>query len=441
MSARSSALMMLPLAAFIACHSDNKALLQPWTCPMHLQVTRDKPGDCPICGMKLVPARRDSPPVERKPLLYRNPMNPAITSPVPKKDEMGMDYVPVYAADTQPSGVPGMAAVTLDPAQRQLIGLKTVAVVRGTLAGELRTSARVAYDERRVQKVTARAPGFVENLAADFTGKLISKGDPLLSIYSPDLLSTQQEFLLAMKAHDSLVRAGLPDMVESARERLRLLGISDREIGVIAKNGKPIRALTLYAPISGFLKTKNVMVGARVEPNEALFEIMDLSRVWLLADVYEYELPRLRVGQAATFTLPYWPDRKWTDRISYIYPTVDEKTRTVRVRIEVANPHTDLKPEMFGDVVIATAPRTVLLIPDDAVINTGTRNVVFVALKEGKLQPREIAVGAHAGGQYEVRSGVLSGDRVAAGASFLLDSEAQLKAAVSAMAPTAEGAP
>lgn len=436
-----STLMLLPVAAFVlGCHHEDKSPRQQWNCPMHPQVMRDKTGDCPICGMKLVPIRQASPSAERKPLLYRNPMNPAITSPVPKKDEMGMDYVPVYA-DAQPSGVSGMATVAIDSTQRKLIGLKTVEVVRGALAGELRTSARVAYDDRRVQKVTARSPGFVEKLEADFTGKLINKGDPLLSIYSPDLLSTQQEFLLAIKAHDSLVRAGLPDMVESARERLRLLGISEGEIDVIAKQGKPIRALTLYAPITGFVKTKNVMIGARVEPNEALFEIMDLSRVWLLADVYEYELPRLRIGQAATFTLPYWPDRKWTDRVSYIYPTVDEKTRTVRVRIEVANPNTDLKPEMFGDVVIATSPRTVLLLPDDAVINTGTRKVVFVDLGEGKLQPREIAVGAHTGGQYEVRSGLLAGDRVAAGASFLLDSEAQLKAAVSAMAPADGGAP
>jgi membrane fusion protein, copper/silver efflux system len=427
---RYAALLLAPIVLVAACKSeDNKH--EQWTCPMHPQYVSDKPGNCPICGMRLVPKATAAPTSERRVLFYRNPMNPADTSPVPKKDSMGMDYIPVYADQAGTATAPG--AVQIDPERQRLIGLKTVEVTMAPLAGGIRTTGRIAVDERRIQKVTARFEGYIEKLYADFTGKFVNKGDPLVSVYSPDLLATEEEYLLAARSRDTLAQSGLPDAARAARDRLRLYGISDAEIDRLEKRGKAERALTLYAPISGFITSKTAVAGAKVAPDDPLFEIVDLSHVWVLADVYEYELPRLKLGQTATLTLSYWPDRKWQGKVSYILPTVDEKTRTVKVRIELANPKNELKPEMFGDVVIDTAPRRALVIPEDAVIVTGTRKVVFVALGEGKLEPRTIETGLHIEGVYEVKSGLKPGDKVAAGATFLLDSEAQLRTAVGSM--------
>jgi Cu(I)/Ag(I) efflux system membrane fusion protein len=304
----------------------------------------------------------------------------------------------------------------------------------------LRTTGRVSFDETRVVKVQPRFEGFIEKLYANFSGKYVKKDEPLATIYSPELLATQQELLLAKRAEGTLARSGLPDAADAARARLGLFGISDAEIARLEASGKPVRALPLAAPISGFVTAKNVVQGARVGPADGLFDIADLSVVWVIADVYEYELPRLHLGQKTTLTLSYWPDRSWRGRVSYIFPTVDEKTRTIKVRIEVENPKTELKPEMFADVQISAQPRQALVVPDDAVIDTGTRKVVFVSLGEGKLSPREVKTGDTAHGLVEVRSGLKDGEEVATGANFLLDSESRLKSAVNAMEPTSDGA-
>lgn len=413
---------------------------QNWTCAMHPSYVSDKPGNCPICGMKLVPVgvadsgqRRSEAAklAERKPLFFRNPMNPADTSPVPKKDSMGMSYVPVYPEE--PSHVPipkGTSVVTIDPERSHLIGLKTVEVRRAELDTTIRTVGKVVADETRIVKVQPRFEGFIEHLYANFTGKLVRKGEPLATIYSPELLSTEQEFLLALKAGSALAQSGLPDAAESSRARLRLFGINEHQIDALEKAGKPVRSLTLTAPISGYVTAKNVVAGAKVGPDDALFDIVDLSRVWVLADVYEYELPRLKLGQTATLTLSYGPDRTWRGRVSYVFTSVDEKTRTVKVRIEVANPKLELKTEMFADVVIASAPRRALLVPEDAIIDSGTRKIVFVSLGEGRLVAREIKTGDQGRGMVEVRSGLEEGESVAMGANFLLDSESRLKAAI-----------
>jgi Cu(I)/Ag(I) efflux system membrane fusion protein len=370
---------LIVIVALAGCQQQ-QAPRELWTCPMHPQYVSDKPGSCPICAMKLVRKQAAS-------------------------------------------------GVQLDEQAKKLIGLKTVTVERVALGGGLRTTGRVTFDERRVHKVTARFDGYVEKLQADFTGKYVEKGAPLASLYSPDLLATEEELLLALKSRQALSGSGLPDAARAARDRLRLYGIADAEIDRLEQRGSAERALTLSAPISGFITAKSVVAGSRVMPNDPMFEIVDLSHVWVLADVYENELPRVKVRQNATLTLSYWPDKKWRGQVTYIQPTVDEKTRTVKVRIEIDNPRGELKPEMFGDVVLDTAPHPALVLPEDAVIVTGARTLAFL-VNGGKLEPREIKTGLHAGGRYEVLGGLSEGDQVAAGAAFLLDSEAQLRAAV-----------
>jgi multidrug efflux pump subunit AcrA (membrane-fusion protein) len=443
-------LLVLPLAGCQKKQADTMAATK-YQCPMHPEIIRDRPGDCPICGMKLVPIQPEKTAAApaagpRKILFYRSPMNPAETSPVPKKDSMGMDFVPVYAGEAEGAvgAPPGLAPVTIDAAKRQLLGLKTVEVRRGPFETSIRTTGRVAADETRVHHVHTRYEAFVEHVTADFTGKYVKKGEVLAYVYSPELYATQQEYLLALKASRSLGGSGVPsvaqggrELLEAARQRLVLWEIAPADIAAIEKGGEPIRAMPLYAPISGYVTGRTAYHGMKVMPADTLFDILDLSHVWVLADVYEYELPRLSVGQKATMTLSYWPGRVWNGTVTYIYPAVDEKTRTIKVRVELDNPKGELKPEMFADVTIHGRTRDVLQVPDDAVLESGTRNVAFVDLGEGRLLPREVTLGDRGSGVFEVKSGLAAGDVVVRGANFLVDSESRLKAAISAMTSSA----
>jgi Cu(I)/Ag(I) efflux system membrane fusion protein len=398
--------------------SDAAEKQEKWFCPMHPEVVADRPGECPICHMSLVPASE-------------------------AQDEA--EAMRAHEGGHGPETPEGYAPVTIGAEKARLIGLRFGAVTKGPFDAPIRTVGRVDFDERRVHHVHTRYEGYVEEVHADFTGKFVKKGEPLASIYSPDLLATQEEYLLALAAdRDAQGREGkaprfAQELVEASRRRLLLWEVSPSEIETLEKTGKPLETLRLYAPISGVVTARTAYHGMKVGPEDTLFDLADLSRVWVLVDVYEYELPRVSLGQEATMTLPYWPGRSWTGRVSYVFPTVDEKARTVKVRLEVENRETELKPGMFADVVLAGGAEVALSVPDDAVLDSGTRKVVFVRGGENWLEPREVVTGGRADGRTKILSGVAEGDSIALGASFLLDSESRLRAAISSARP-GEGA-
>jgi len=419
-------------------HADHAA--QKWICPMHPEIVKDVPGDCPFCGMKLVPAE----PATSAPAVHKwtCPMHPEIVRDAKGSCPIcGMNLVQVEAAKPDAAAGPAnRTTITIDPEKERLLGLKTASAKMAPLATSIRTVGRVLFDERRVHHVHTRYEAFVEHVTADFTGKYVRKGEVLAHVYSPEVFATQQEYLLALKAMRSLsgsamegVAASGKELLEAARQRLLLWQIAPEDIAAIVRNGEPLRTIPLYAPISGYVTGRTAFHGMKVTPADTLFDIVDVSSVWVVADVYEYELPRLKLGQKATVTLAYWPGKEWAGPVTYIYPAVDEKSRTVKVRIDVANPNGDLKPEMFAQVVIRGSAREALAVPDDAVLDSGTRKIVFLAPGRGKLVPREVEVGERAGGVTEIRKGLAEGDVVALGANFLVDSESQLKAALAGM--------
>jgi membrane fusion protein, copper/silver efflux system len=391
--------------------------------------------------MKQEPTTASPSPGERKVLFYRSPMNPSVRSDTPAKDSMGMDFVPVYA-DEMGTGqaVDGRVAVTLSLERRQLLGIRTAAVEKTSLRRSIRTVGRVAVDERRLHHIHTKYEGYVEHLHVDFTGKFVRRGEPLLSLYSPELVATQQEYLLAYRAQRRLESSGIAsvakggvDLLEAARQRLLFWDIRPVDIESLETTGKVMRTLDLYSDISGYVVQKMAFHGMRVTPADTLFDIADLSQLWVLADVYESDLPSVRIGMEGALSVPYLPGKTWRGPVTYIAPTVEEKTRTIKVRIEVANRGEELKPDMFADVLLESDLGTGLAIPGSAVIDTGDRRIVFVDL-EGRLEPREIQPGAKLGERVQVLSGLEEGDRVVTSANFLLDSESSLKAALSSMA-------
>jgi len=293
-------------------------------------------------------------------------------------------------------------------------------------------------DETQVHHVNIKVGGFVEKVYADYVGKSVRLGEPLFTVYSPDLLSVQEEYLLALRTRQALAEGGVAaragsDLVASARERLRLWDIPESEIDRLEETGKPTKALTFYSPMTGVVTKKDVVMGHRLNEGDMPYEITDLSRVWVLADAYESDLSRIRLGMSAALALQAFPNRVFTGRVVFLDPILDPKTRTAKVRLEFANPKGELKPEMFGEVTLETEAHQGLRIPADAVIDSGTRKVVFVALGEGRFQPREIRTGTSTAETAEVLSGLKAGEQVVIRANFLIDSESQLRASLAAL--------
>jgi len=337
---------------------------------------------------------------------------------------------------------PGSVAVTDD--QFQLVGMRTAIVERRPLIKKIRTVGIVSYDERRIANVYSKIDGWIDNIFVDFTGRPVRKGEPLFTLYSPDLVATQEEYLLALRARDSLgsssikeIRAGAESLLEVTRQRLRLWDISEREIDDIAATGRAKRSLTVFSPMDGVVVKKDAARGMRVMPDRELYTIVDLSSIWIVADVYEFELAQIRVGQNASISLSY-DARQIAGRVAWISPVLDEKTRTAKIRIELANRDLALKPEMYANVELAVDGGTKIAIPDEAVLDSGVRKVVFIDSGQGRFTPREIKVGGKYDRYYEVLAGLSEGEKILASASFLFDSESRLQEAMAAMSGAAE---
>ena len=331
--------------------------------------------------------------------------------------------------------VPGLATVSIDPARQQLIGLRTAQVTQGSVSDSWHTVARIQVDPTRVRKTNVKIEGFVERIFVDFVGQSVRRGQPLFSIYSPTLLSAQNEYLLALQTRESMAKAGASSgtgetLVSAARRRLELWDVPGSEIDRLARTREPSKTLTLVSPIAGVVTAKNVVQGARVSPGEAPYEITDLGMVWVMADAYQSDLARIRVGMNATLTLAAYPGRRFAGQVVFVDPLLDPKTRTAKVHLHFDNPKRELKPEMYGEVALQGTPKQGLRIPADAVIRAGNQDVVFLVRGEGKFEPLVVELGVKTGDEIEVRGGLEAGQAVVTRANFLVDSESQLRASL-----------
>jgi Cu(I)/Ag(I) efflux system membrane fusion protein len=331
-------------------------------------------------------------------------------------------------------------AVQISPERQQLIGVKIGAVEFKPLEKVIRTVGRVDYDEKRLVTISPKIGGWIEDLYVDFTGRFVQQGEPLLTIYSPELVSTQEEYLIALRAKKDLAKSPFSEvagsgnsLAESARRRLKLWDITDDQVKALEENGQPKKTLTLYSPFSGVVLEKMAYKGMNVMPGMALFRLADLSIVWLYADIYEYELSFIRLGQQATVQLSYLPGEVFTGKAIYIYPSLDPNTRTAKVRFELPNAHGKLKPEMYANVEIKVHLGSKLAVPEGAIIDTGIRQMAIIDKGSGYFEPREVKVGAKVENYYEVIKGLKAGEKVVTSANFLIDSESKFREAVGGM--------
>jgi membrane fusion protein, copper/silver efflux system len=421
-----------------------------YTCGMHPFIIQDEPGLCPICGMKLTPmkagadaAARQS--AERKVKHWVSPMDPAYVREEPGTDYMGHDLVPVY----EEGAVPGQ--IVIDPTTIQNIGVRTAAVERRSLERTIRTIGLVTYEEPRQYSINSKVEGWIERLHINQEGQMVEQGQPLMEIYSPELVSAQQEYLLALANSDRLaqspfseIAAGAGRLLDAARTRLRYWDISDRQVEDLERTGQVRKTMTLYSPYSGVVTDKLVVEGMRVRSGMELLRISDITRVWVNADIYEFELPWVKTGLTAKVELPFARQQQLEGKITYIYPYLQGETRTARARVELPNPGLELKPGMFTNVSIAAEPVSdTLAVPASAVLRSGKGQTVFVALGEGRFEPRPVTTGVSDNeGFIQVLSGVRLGERVVTSAQFLFDSESRLQEAVQKMMqPRPEPAP
>ncbi|TFH11154.1 MAG: efflux RND transporter periplasmic adaptor subunit [Nitrosomonadales bacterium] len=378
---------------------------------------------------------------ERKILFYRNMVNPSVISKVPAKDAMGMDYVPVYAdSDTDENRAPA-GQVIIDPVTVQNIGVRTAIAEEKTLSHIIRAMGRVDFDEERMVRLHPKTEGWIQKLVVDKTGQWTKKGTELLAIYSPQLVSSQQEYLLALNNLKALeespfkdIRQGAENLVKSSRERLKLLDVPEHQILKLEKTRSIMEGLHIHTPASGIVMKIGVREGQFVTPATELYMIADLSQVWVYAEIYEYELPWVQIGDTAKIQLSGIPGRQFEGRLDYIYPYAESKTRTIKARLVFDNPEKLLKPNMFAEVTIYAGRKIdSVVIPDAAIVRSGTRAQVFVVRGAGKFEPRMVKLGIVSEGQVQVLEGLHAGEEIVTSAQFLIDSESKLREATAKM--------
>lgn len=371
---------------------------------------------------------------ERKLLYYRNPMGLPDTSPVPKKDSMGMDYIPVYEGEDE---APAAGGLKISTDRIQKLGVRTQLAELRALDRVVRAAGRVEVDERRLASISPKFEGYVERLLVNSTGEPVARGQALFEAYSPEIVSAQREYVIATRGVKALKdagtesRAGMAQLAESSLLRLRNWDISEDQIAALEKSGEARRTVTFRSPVSGIVMERKAIAGMRFMPGEMLYQVADLSSVWVLADVNEQDIGLVRNGAKAGVRINAYPDRAFEGVVTYVYPTLKPETRTVQVRLELANPGHALKPGMFAQVELAAGNRgKVLAVPSSAVIDSGVRRVVIVQAAEGRFEPREVETGERSADWVEVRSGVKEGEPVVVAANFLIDAESNLRAAL-----------
>ncbi|WP_036250010.1 efflux RND transporter periplasmic adaptor subunit [Methylobacter sp. BBA5.1] len=375
-----------------------------------------------------------------QPLFYRNSMNPSVTSPVPAKDAMGMDYVPVYAEDKTATDEPA-GTVRIDPVTVQNMGVRTVIAKQTQLSHVVRAVGRVAYDEERLVRLHPKTEGWIETLRVDKTGQWVKKNEDLLSIYSPQLVASQQEYVLALnnlkvleKSPIEDIRRGAEDLVNSSRERLKLLDVPAHQLHDLTETHNIKKSLHIHTPAAGIVINIGAREGQYVTPATELYLIADLSTVWVYADIYEYELPWVKTGDPAEMRLAGVPGRIFKGHLAFIYPYAEPETRTIKVRLVFDNAELLLKPDMFAEVTIRAGKQAdAVVIPSEAVIRSGAKTQVLIVRGPGKFEPRLVTTGLSSNGDVAILDGVKAGEEVVTSAQFLIDSESRLREATAKM--------
>jgi RND family efflux transporter MFP subunit len=420
----------------------DQAAAQLYQCPMHPTYTSDRPGECPICGMNLVPVKAgegSGPGSDSRPGDAASEHTGHSATAVSGAAGSVSTTAVNPSAGHEEHQVPGLIPVQIPAERTQLIGVQTGTVARRPLGQTLDLVGYVVPDETRLAHIHTRLSGWLQHLHVDQTGQKVKKGDPLFTLFSRELYQAEREFLLTRKAGGNVAQGTLAEVAAAARRRLELLEVPADEIERLEKSGRPQEALLFRSPLTGYVLEKGALEGKFVTPGDQLYTVADLSRIWILAEVYERHISRIEVGQKASLTVEAVPDKTFEGRVAFLYPALSQRTRTLRVRLEFENPALALKPGMYGRVQVRVRPREVLSVPEEAVVDAGHHRYAFVAREDGRFEPRLLQIGLRADELVEIVSGLAEGETVVTSAGFFIDSESRLAAAVAGLGAAAIG--